>query len=160
MASGTPNTLYTHAQRRLRLIVPNIERERSRAATTSSRSDRMSTISAASTATDVPEESAMPTVAAASAGESLIPSPTWRMLHKAKMSAPKKRQTYHSHAASLFFYQLCNNRRFAFRAHSRPHIFRFDPHLLRDYDRRLARIARQQIHLNSHVLQCANCTCR
>lgn len=76
MASGIPNTLYMHAQMRLRLIIPNIEHERSRAATMSSRSDRMSTMSAASITTDVPEESAMPTVAAVSAGESLIPSPT------------------------------------------------------------------------------------
>jgi len=76
MASGIPSTLYMHAQMRLSLIVSNIEHERSRAATTSSRSDRMSLMSAASITTDMPEETAMPTVAASSAGESLIPSPT------------------------------------------------------------------------------------
>lgn len=36
----------------------------------------MRTMSAASMATEVPDESAMPTEAATSAGESLIPSPT------------------------------------------------------------------------------------
>ena len=77
MASGIPSTLYTHAHTRLRRIVRKIDWERSSAATTSSRSERMSTMSAASTATDVPEERAMPTVAAASAGESLMPSPTY-----------------------------------------------------------------------------------
>ena len=76
MASGIPRTLYTHAHAKLRLMVLKIVRERSRAATTSRRSERIRTISAASIATEVPDESAIPTVAAASAGESLIPSPT------------------------------------------------------------------------------------
>lgn len=39
----------------------------------------MRTMSAASIATDVPVERAMPTVAATSAGESLMPSPTLTM---------------------------------------------------------------------------------
>lgn len=53
-------------------------RARWRAAGTSARADlrRMRTMSAASIATSVPELRAMPSVAAASAGESLIPSPT------------------------------------------------------------------------------------
>lgn len=76
MANGIPKMLYTHAQRRFRLIVEKILRDRWRAATTSSRSERIKTISAASIATVVPEESAMPTEAATRAGESLIPSPT------------------------------------------------------------------------------------
>lgn len=57
-------------------MTAKIFRERWRAATTSRRSERMRTMSAASIATDVPEERAMPTDAATSAGESLIPSPT------------------------------------------------------------------------------------
>ena len=55
-----------------------IEVERCRAATTSSRSERISTMSAASIATDVPDDKAIPAVAATSAGESLMPSPTYR----------------------------------------------------------------------------------
>ncbi|RUS23115.1 hypothetical protein BC937DRAFT_92204 [Endogone sp. FLAS-F59071] len=51
-------------------------RLRSSAATTSAKSDRMSTTSAASIAMSVPEHSATPISAAANAGESLIPSPT------------------------------------------------------------------------------------
>lgn len=66
-----------HAQMRLRLITEKILRDRWRAATTSNKSERMSTMSAASMATDVPEESAMPSVAATRAGESLMPSPTY-----------------------------------------------------------------------------------
>jgi hypothetical protein len=62
---------------RFRLIVEKILRDRWRAATTSSRSERIRTISAASIATVVPEESAIPTEAATRAGESLIPSPTF-----------------------------------------------------------------------------------
>ncbi len=54
-----------------------MDRERLRAATTSRRSDRMRTMSAASIATDVPLESAIPTSATTRAGESLIPSPTY-----------------------------------------------------------------------------------
>ena len=77
MANGIPRMLYRHAQRRFRLIVEKILRDRWRAATTSSRSERIKTISAASIATVVPDESAMPTEAATRAGESLIPSPTW-----------------------------------------------------------------------------------
>lgn len=65
-----------HAQTRLRRMTEKMERERLSAATTSSRSERMRTMSAASIATDVPEERAMPTEAATSAGESLMPSPT------------------------------------------------------------------------------------
>lgn len=57
-------------------MTPKIALERCNAATTSRRSDRINTISAASIATEVPEERAIPTVAATSAGESLIPSPT------------------------------------------------------------------------------------
>lgn len=78
IASGMQNKLYRHAHTRFLLIVPSVFRERSSAATMSSRSGRMRTMSAASTAMDVPDESAIPTVAAASAGESLIPSPTYR----------------------------------------------------------------------------------
>ena len=77
MASGMLSMLYKHAQMRFRRIVPQIARERCSAATTSSRSERMSTMSAASIATDVPDERAMPTDAATSDGESLIPSPTY-----------------------------------------------------------------------------------
>ena len=58
-------------------MTEKILRERWRAATTSNKSERMSTISAASMATDVPVESAIPSVAATRAGESLIPSPTY-----------------------------------------------------------------------------------
>lgn len=61
------------------LILKTMARPRERAATTSRRSDFMRTTSAASTAMDVPDESAMPTEAATSAGESLMPSPTFRM---------------------------------------------------------------------------------
>lgn len=57
-------------------MTEKMDRERLSAATTSRRSERMRTISAASIATEVPDESAMPTEAATSAGESLIPSPT------------------------------------------------------------------------------------
>src|SRR5580693_7639348 len=57
----------TQAQTRLRQIVLKIARERSSAATTSNRSERMSTMSAASIATEVPDDNAMPTVAAATA---------------------------------------------------------------------------------------------
>jgi hypothetical protein len=78
MASGMPMTLYMHAQTRLRRMTLKIELERCRAATTSSRSERISTMSAASIATDVPDDRAIPTVAATSAGESLMPSPTYR----------------------------------------------------------------------------------
>src|ERR1700732_2097937 len=60
IASGTPMTLYMHAQIRFRLITAKILRERWRAATTSRRSDRIRTMSAASMATEVPDESAMP----------------------------------------------------------------------------------------------------
>ena len=77
MAKGIPKMLYMHAQMRFRLIVEKILRDRWRAATTSSRSERIKTISAASTATVVPDESAIPTEAATRAGESLIPSPTY-----------------------------------------------------------------------------------
>ena len=78
MANGMPRMLYIHAQMRFRLIVEKILRDRCRAATTSSRSERIKTMSAASIATVVPDESAMPTEAATRAGESLIPSPTCR----------------------------------------------------------------------------------
>ena len=78
MAKGIPRMLYMHAHMRFRLIVEKILRDRWRAATTSSRSERIRTISAASIATVVPDESAMPTEAATRAGESLIPSPTCR----------------------------------------------------------------------------------
>ena len=57
-------------------MTKKILRERWRAATTSNKSERMSTMSAASIAIDVPEESAIPNVAATRAGESLMPSPT------------------------------------------------------------------------------------
>lgn len=57
-------------------MTAKIFRERWRAATTSRRSERMRTMSAASMATDVPDDRAMPTVAATRAGESFIPSPT------------------------------------------------------------------------------------
>lgn len=77
IAKGIPIILYTHAQMRFRLIVEKILRDRWRAATTSSRSERIRTISAASIATVVPDESAIPTEAATRAGESLIPSPTF-----------------------------------------------------------------------------------
>ena len=77
MASGMPRTLYMQAQMRLRWIVRKMARDKSKAATTSRRSERIRTMSAASIATEVPEDSAMPTVAATSAGESLIPSPTY-----------------------------------------------------------------------------------
>jgi len=77
MAKGMPRMLYTHAQMRFRLIVENILRDRWRAATTSSKSERIKTISAASIATVVPDERAIPTEAATRAGESLIPSPTF-----------------------------------------------------------------------------------
>ena len=76
IASGMPRTLYMHAQTRYQRMTEKNLRERCRAATTSRRSDRIRTMSAASIATDVPEESAMPTVAATRAGESLMPSPT------------------------------------------------------------------------------------
>lgn len=76
MARGTPMILYMHAQTRFRLMTAKMLRERLRAATTSRRSDRIRTTSAASMATEVPEDNAIPTVAATSAGESLIPSPT------------------------------------------------------------------------------------
>ena len=69
--------LTWRSQSRFRRIVEKIALERCSAATTSSRSERMSTMSAASIATEVPEESAMPTDAATSEGESLIPSPTY-----------------------------------------------------------------------------------
>ena len=58
-------------------MTEKIVRDRWSAATTSSKSERISTMSAASMATDVPEESAIPNVAATRAGESLIPSPTY-----------------------------------------------------------------------------------
>lgn len=58
-------------------MTKKILRERWRAATTSNKSERMSTMSAASMATDVPVESAIPSVAATRAGESLMPSPTY-----------------------------------------------------------------------------------
>lgn len=84
MANGMPRMLYIHAQMRFRLIVEKILRDRCRAATTSSRSERIKTISAASIATVVPDESAMPTEAATRAGESLIPSPTYRKTTSAR----------------------------------------------------------------------------
>lgn len=74
--------LYTHAHMRFRLITAKMDRERWRAATTSRRSDRMRTISAASIATEVPDDNAIPTVAATRAGESLIPSPTYEIIHR------------------------------------------------------------------------------
>ena len=77
IAKGMPRMLYMQAQMRFRLIVEKILRDRWRAATTSNRSERIKTISAASTATVVPDESAIPTEAATRAGESLIPSPTY-----------------------------------------------------------------------------------
>ena len=58
-------------------MTKKILRERWRAATTSNKSERMSTMSAASMATEVPVESAIPSVAATRAGESLMPSPTY-----------------------------------------------------------------------------------
>lgn len=64
------------AQMKLSRIWRKMRRERSRAATTSSKSDFMRTISAASIAMSVPVQRAIPTSATASAGESLMPSPT------------------------------------------------------------------------------------
>jgi hypothetical protein len=58
-------------------MTEKILRERWSAATTSNKSERMSTMSAASMATEVPVESAIPSVAATRAGESLMPSPTY-----------------------------------------------------------------------------------
>ena len=67
-----------------------------RAATTSKREERIKTISAASMATGVPEERAMPTEAATKAGESLIPSPTYaaqnQSINKRMLQKQKKKQ--------------------------------------------------------------------
>lgn len=77
MAKGRPMKLYRHAQRRLSFMRLKTDRERERLAGTERRSSgRMSTMSAASMATSVPDARAMPTEAVARAGESLIPSPT------------------------------------------------------------------------------------
>lgn len=58
------------------MICKKIRLERWRAATTSSKLDFIRIISAASIAISVPVQRAIPTSAIASAGESLIPSPT------------------------------------------------------------------------------------
>src|SRR5213592_2421272 len=73
------STLYPNAQIRFQRIVRIVRRASSIAVYTASRSPRISVTSDASMATSVPVPMAIPTSACASAGASLIPSPTITM---------------------------------------------------------------------------------
>jgi len=75
-ASGIAATLYPKAQPRLRRMVRNVARASPIASGMVSRSSRSRIMSAAQIATSVPEPTASPRLAAASAGPSLTPSPT------------------------------------------------------------------------------------
>ena len=75
-ATGMHTALYTSAQNRFCLMLRSVARESWMETGTSKRSLRMSTMSALSMATSVPAPMAMPTSARASAGASLMPSPT------------------------------------------------------------------------------------
>lgn len=79
-------TLYKHAQMTWGRMVSKIVRERCGATTTTSRrSEHIRTTSAASVATEVPDERPTPTDAATRDGESFIPSPTYtHSQHKRK----------------------------------------------------------------------------
>jgi hypothetical protein len=80
IANGRPMKLYMHAHARFNLMRKKIARLRTKDAGMARRSVLvMSTMDAASIATSVPVESAMPISADASAGESLMPSPTMPM---------------------------------------------------------------------------------
>lgn len=86
-------------------MTKKILRERWRAATTSNKSERISTMSAASMATEVPVESAIPSVAATRAGESLMPSPTYygqNSIH-AHCKSEKKRSN-HCNPSTIFLH--------------------------------------------------------
>src|SRR5271170_2426126 len=75
-ASGMPSTLYTKAKNRFCRIFATVARESRIASTTALRSGRISVISAASMAISDPAPMAKLTSDTASAGASLIPSPT------------------------------------------------------------------------------------
>ena len=75
-ASGMPIRLYASAQKKLRRMRAIVSAARSRQVTTSISDGFISTTSAVSMATSVPEPSAIPTSACARAGASLTPSPT------------------------------------------------------------------------------------
>lgn len=90
IARGIPSTLYMHAHKRFRRMTRKMPRDKCNAATTSRRFGRIRTMSAASTATVVPDESAMPRDAATSAGESLMPSPTCDLLNTSALVDRKR----------------------------------------------------------------------
>ena len=75
-AGGIPSTLcvYAHWARGLRQAVRKIAL--ARPSTTTSRPKSMDTMSAASIATDMAKEGAIPIIVATSPSESFIPSPT------------------------------------------------------------------------------------
>src|SRR5690348_11472960 len=75
-ASGIAAMLYPNAQARLRRMVARVARASLIASGMAPRSSRSRIMSAAHRATSVPEPMASPRSAAASAGPSLIPSPT------------------------------------------------------------------------------------
>jgi len=80
-ASGIAATLYPNAHTRLRRMVRKVARESVIAFPATPRSSLSRIRSAAQMATSVPDPSASPRSAAASAGASLMPSPTmatWR----------------------------------------------------------------------------------
>mmetsp|Transcript_28822 Transcript_28822/g.94334 ORF Transcript_28822/g.94334 Transcript_28822/m.94334 type:complete len:217 (-) Transcript_28822:24-674(-) len=73
---GMPNPLKASEKKRFALMRPKVARLTSMAVATSSRTLRINTTSAVSTAICAPAPMATPRSAAASAGESLTPSPT------------------------------------------------------------------------------------
>src|SRR5436190_7325211 len=75
-ARGIAATLYANAQKRLPLIVRSVRRASRIASTTARRSPETRVTSLASMATSVPVPIASPRSACASAGASLMPSPT------------------------------------------------------------------------------------
>ena len=92
----------------------------------------MSTMSAASMATDVPEESAIPSVAATRAGESLMPSPTYCGQKKLNVNVCvelRKKRSNHCNPSTIFLHELSHYGSLTHRTHIRPNILRSNSHL-------------------------------
>jgi len=117
-------------------ICRKIRRERSRAATTSKRSDFMRTMSAASIAISVPVQSAIPTSAVARAGESLMPSPTYRKGKRSDFdkSAGRERAAHHCDAMTLPL-ELLDQCLLPIRTHRSVNVFICNSHFTRDSSR-------------------------
>lgn len=124
-----------------------------RHATTSSRSFRISTTWAASTATSVPAAIAIPTSACASAGESFTPSPT--IATRIPLLWYLQVDTFPVHCQLSFSTSPLNSGYFMRRQHFC--IYLGDSHLSGDTDCGLSVIASQKNHLQSHFFQRINC---